>query len=189
MLSTIQRLAVAALVIAAALQATPAHAESGWTFYRGTWIPYTVHHHHSAQLAGRALMVTLASEKAAAVRRARRHRDGHLRELERLLGRAYDVLNMGTLPFWLAVQKCEEGPGTAEWATHTASFVGGLGFRVETWRQYAPQAHPPVSASIPAGPFPYSVAQQIAVANAVIAGNGGAYPPWPLPDCSNWHGW
>jgi hypothetical protein len=167
--------------------AMPARAASGWIWHRDAWIKYSFQVRQADRLTGRALVVAFAARREAAIERAIRHRDGRLAELRRLLHRAQAVLNTGSAPFWYAVLRCEEGPGTPGWATHTASFVGGLGFRVETWRAYAPRAG--VSAAIPAGPFPYSPAQQIAVANAVIAGNGGHYPPWPAADCSNWSGW
>ena len=37
---------------------------------------------------------------------------------------------------WYRVQNCEEGPGTAEWATEGPVYAGGLGISRANWSAY-----------------------------------------------------
>jgi hypothetical protein len=70
---------------------------------------------------------------------------------------------------WYAIAQCESG---GRWNINTGNgYWGGLQFAPHTWFAYGGGPFDGV------GPFPYSAAQQIAVAERVLAGQGpGAWP-------------
>ena len=75
---------------------------------------------------------------------------------------------------WYAVAACESG---GDWSINSGNgFWGGLQFTPQTWFGYGGG---PFSGS---GPFPYSVGQQIAVAERVLAAQG----PSAWPNCFAW---
>jgi hypothetical protein len=75
---------------------------------------------------------------------------------------------------WYAIAQCESG---GNWSINTGNgFWGGLQFTPSTWFGYGGG---PFSGS---GPFPYSAAAQIAVAERVLAGQG----PDAWPNCFQW---
>ncbi len=75
---------------------------------------------------------------------------------------------------WYAIAACESG---GNWAANTGNgYWGGLQFHPGTW--YA-NGGGPFNGS---GPFPYSVGQQVAVAERVLASQG----PGAWPHCFAW---
>jgi hypothetical protein len=75
---------------------------------------------------------------------------------------------------WYAIAACESG---GRWNLNSGNgFWGGLQFLPSTWFAYGGGAFDGV------GPFPYSAAQQIAVAERVLAGQG----PGAWPNCFRW---
>lgn len=75
---------------------------------------------------------------------------------------------------WYAIAQCESG-GRWDLNSHNG-FWGGLQFLPSTWFAYGGGAFDGV------GPFPYSAAQQIAVGERVLAGQG----PGAWPNCFQW---
>jgi hypothetical protein len=75
---------------------------------------------------------------------------------------------------WYAIAACESG-GRWDLNSHNG-FWGGLQFLPSTWFAYGGGAFDGD------GPFPYSAAQQIAVAERVLAGQG----PGAWPNCFRW---
>ena len=77
-------------------------------------------------------------------------------------------------PDWSAIASCESG---GRWDVNSGNgYWGGLQFAPSTWFAYGGG---PFDGS---GPFPYSSAQQIAVAERVLAGQG----PGAWPNCFQW---
>lgn len=75
---------------------------------------------------------------------------------------------------WYAIAACESG---GRWNLNSGNgFWGGLQFLPSTWFAYGGG---PFDG---AGPFPYSAAQQIAVGERVLAGQG----PGAWPNCFRW---
>ncbi|MGH2572909.1 MAG: transglycosylase family protein [Actinomycetota bacterium] len=75
---------------------------------------------------------------------------------------------------WYAIAQCESG---GRWDINTSNgFWGGLQFLPSTWFGYGGG---PFDGK---GPFPYSAAAQIAVAERVLAGQG----PGAWPNCFHW---
>jgi hypothetical protein len=75
---------------------------------------------------------------------------------------------------WYAIAQCESG---GRWNINSSNgFWGGLQFLPSTWFGYGGG---PFDGK---GPFPYSAAQQIAVAERVLAGQG----PGAWPNCFQW---
>jgi hypothetical protein len=77
-------------------------------------------------------------------------------------------------PDWYAIAGCESG---GRWDVNSANgYWGGLQFAPSTWFAYGGGPFDGI------GPFPYSVAAQIAVAERVFAGQG----PGAWPYCFRW---
>src|SRR5207247_10084198 len=75
---------------------------------------------------------------------------------------------------WFAIARCESG---GRWSLNNGNgFWGGLQFWPHTWFAYGGGPFNGV------GPFPYSSAAQIAVAERVLAGQG----PRAWPNCFRW---
>jgi hypothetical protein len=86
-------------------------------------------------------------------------------------GRAAPAPAVASVGSWEAVHVCEGTP----WDLN-GSFVGGLGIRRSTWQAYAPDL--PIPAS---GPFPYSPATQVQVAERIQS-----TPPDESNGCVSW---
>jgi hypothetical protein len=75
---------------------------------------------------------------------------------------------------WYAIAQCESG---GNWSVNTGNgFWGGLQFLPTTWFAFGGGPFDGV------GPFPYSAASQIAVAERVLASQG----PGAWPNCFQW---
>jgi hypothetical protein len=77
-------------------------------------------------------------------------------------------------PDWYAIAECES---SGRWSLNVGLFWGGLQFLPSTWFAYGGgpfEDH--------GQPFPYSAAEQIAVAERVLAGQG----PGAWPNCFQW---
>ena len=80
----------------------------------------------------------------------------------------------GRVPDWDAVAACESG---GDWTINTGNgYWGGLQFAPTTWFAFGGGPFDGV------GPFPYSMAEQIAVAERTLAGQG----PGAWPVCFQW---
>lgn len=80
---------------------------------------------------------------------------------------------------WYAIAVCESGHNPPAWHINTLNpFWGGLQFLPSTWFAYGGGPFTDTGTN----PFPYSAAQQIAVAERVLAGQG----PQAWPHCFRW---
>jgi hypothetical protein len=95
---------------------------------------------------------------------------------------AWDTVTPAERTAWDAIQNCEEGPGTAGWASSGPVYVGGLGFLWATWDQYNVYGFPTDAAEA-------SPDQQIMVAQNVVDHLAGGVVPYAAPNCVGYHGW
>ncbi|MGH2819731.1 MAG: transglycosylase family protein [Actinomycetota bacterium] len=80
---------------------------------------------------------------------------------------------------WYAIAVCESGHNPPAWHINTLNpFWGGLQFLPSTWFAYGGGPFRDTGTN----PFPYSAAEQIAVAERVLAGQG----PQAWPHCFRW---
>jgi hypothetical protein len=100
---------------------------------------------------------------------ARRNEAAQSRPAVSPVGSAAPLFHSTGRADWYAIAQCESG---GRWDINTGNgYWGGLQFAPHTWFAYGGGPFDGV------GPFPYSAAQQIAVAERVLAGQGpGAWP-------------
>jgi hypothetical protein len=118
------------------------------------------------------------SQVSAADRAERAHLRGATRKATRFSAPSVGAIGASSTGSgranWYAIAACESG---GNWAANTGNgYWGGLQFHPGTW--YA-NGGGPFNGS---GPFPYSVGQQIAVAERVLASQG----PGAWPHCFAW---
>jgi hypothetical protein len=108
-----RRTVIVALILGAVIGQGQARADQGWVRSQGTWIKWSFTFHHPPALKGRGLITLLASQKAAAIHRAIKHRRTHLRRLAALLRRTRAILTSARAVVsggvWACVARWEEG--------------------------------------------------------------------------------
>ena len=127
-----------------------------------------------AKVESQKLRIHLIKQKREDRREARLKRRRMLERRQAAAASSYSSSSYGGGADWDAIAACESG---GRWDLNTGNgYFGGLQFARNTWYAYGGGSFDE------SGPFPFSRAEQIAVAERVLAGQG----PGAWPNCFHW---